>query len=84
MELFIQAVGVFPTGTLVELNTGEVGIVIGQNRYQAFASGSDVILDPRNSPRGIHDNQPADLRWEHGKAEPTIWITRAWSEARTA
>ena len=34
VELFIQAVGVFPTGTLVELNTGEVGVVVGQNRFR--------------------------------------------------
>lgn len=28
---FIRAIGLYPTGTLVELNTGEVGVVVEQN-----------------------------------------------------
>jgi len=31
VEQFMQVVGVFPTGSLVELNTGAVGVVIAQN-----------------------------------------------------
>ena len=32
VEQFVQAVGMFPTGSLVELNTGEVALVLEQNR----------------------------------------------------
>ena len=32
IEIFIQALGVYPVGTLVELSNGEVGFVEGQNR----------------------------------------------------
>ena len=45
VELFVQAVGVFPTGTLVELNTGEVGVVVTQNRYRRLKPEIMVILD---------------------------------------
>lgn len=34
MEQLVQCVGLYPIGTLVELNTGEVGVVIQQNRAQ--------------------------------------------------
>lgn len=31
VEQFMQSIGLFPTGSIVELNTGEVGIVVAQN-----------------------------------------------------
>ncbi|MGH8602471.1 MAG: HD-GYP domain-containing protein, partial [Gammaproteobacteria bacterium] len=34
VEQFIQTLGVYPTGTLVELTTDEVGVVISQNRVR--------------------------------------------------
>lgn len=34
MEQFVQCVGLYPIGSLVELNNGEVGVVLLQNRVQ--------------------------------------------------
>ena len=34
IKRFMEFVGVYPTGTLVELSTGEVGIVIAQDRMR--------------------------------------------------
>jgi HD-GYP domain-containing protein (c-di-GMP phosphodiesterase class II) len=34
IEQFIQCIGAYPTGSLVELNSGQVGIVISQNRVR--------------------------------------------------
>jgi putative nucleotidyltransferase with HDIG domain len=51
VELFIQAVGVFPTGSLVELNTGEVGIVIAQNRFRRLRPEVMLILNADKKPR---------------------------------
>lgn len=45
VELFVQAVGVFPTGTLVELNSGEVAVVIAQNRFRRLRPEIMLILD---------------------------------------
>ena len=36
VEQFTQCIGVFPTGSLIELNTGEVGIVMAQNKSRAL------------------------------------------------
>jgi HD-GYP domain-containing protein (c-di-GMP phosphodiesterase class II) len=75
VELFIQAVGVFPTGTLVELNTGEVGIVIGQNRYRRLRPEVMLILDAHKKVR--EEFTTIDLltcEGNIGKSEPTLWI----------
>ncbi len=45
IEQFIQAIGVFPTGTLVELNTGEVGIVVRQNASRRLKPEIVIVLD---------------------------------------
>lgn len=76
VELFIQAVGVFPTGTLVELNTGEVGVVIGQNRFRRLRPEVMLILDGQKKLRS--NFLIADLQEQSGAAgdTPSLWITR--------
>jgi HD-GYP domain-containing protein (c-di-GMP phosphodiesterase class II) len=77
VELFIQAVGVFPNGTLVELNTGEVGVVIGQNRYRRLRPEVTLILDAQKKVR--EEFTTVNLLTcdeNNGKAEPSLWITR--------
>ena len=51
IEAFIQAVGVYPTGTLVELTSGEVGIVIKENPGKRLRPQVLVILDPDKQQR---------------------------------
>ena len=77
VELFIQAVGVFPTGTLVELNTGEVGVVTGQNRYRRLRPEVMLILDAQKKVR--EEFATVDLLTcdeNTVTAEPTLWITQ--------
>lgn len=45
VEQFIQCIGLFPTGTVVELSTGEVGIVISQNRVRRLRPRIMLVLD---------------------------------------
>ena len=45
VEQFIQAIGFFPTGTLVELNTGSVGVVVRQNSSSKLKPDVIIILD---------------------------------------
>lgn len=42
---FIQALGIYPTGTLVELNTGEVGVVVEQTFERRLKPKVMVVLD---------------------------------------
>ncbi|QZA77962.1 HD-GYP domain-containing protein [Deefgea tanakiae] len=50
IEQFSQCVGIFHVGTLVELTTGEVGIVIGQNRVRRLKPKLLIILGPDKRP----------------------------------
>lgn len=45
VEQFIQSIGVYPTGTLVELSNGEVGIVVSQNPERRLRPKVMVVAD---------------------------------------
>lgn len=60
MEQFVQCVGLYPIGTLVELNTGEVGVVIQQNRVQRSKPRLVVMLDA--SKQKVRVYRVIDLR----------------------
>lgn len=50
VEQFIQCIGIYPVGSTVELNTGEVGIVIAQNLVRRLQPRVLVVLDPSWKP----------------------------------
>ena len=43
---FIRSIGLYPTGTLVELNTGEVAVVVEQNFERRLKPHVMVVMDP--------------------------------------
>lgn len=47
VEAFIQAIGIYPAGTLVELTSGEVGIVVAESRTRRLLPKVILVLDPR-------------------------------------
>jgi HD-GYP domain-containing protein (c-di-GMP phosphodiesterase class II) len=51
IERFIRVVGIFPTASLVELNTGEVGIVVEQNPLRRLRPKVMLILDASKGMR---------------------------------
>jgi HD-GYP domain-containing protein (c-di-GMP phosphodiesterase class II) len=59
VEQFIQCIGIYPVGSAVELNTGEVAIVIAQNLVRRLQPRVMVILD-RNW-KTIHPQLILDL-----------------------
>lgn len=77
VEMFIQAVGVFPTGALVELNTGEVAVVVAQSRFRRLRPQLMVVLDADKKP--LADFASIDLQLHvRGNADnrPELWIER--------
>ena len=46
VDQFLQCIGLYPIGTLVELNTGEVGVVIQQNQVRRLQPRVLVLLAP--------------------------------------
>lgn len=47
VEVFIQAVGIYPAGTIVELNSGQVGVVVSEYRTRRLKPKVMVVLDAR-------------------------------------
>ena len=59
VEQFIQCVGVFPVGSVVELNSGEIGIVITQNLVRRLKPRVMIVLDAAGNP--MHPHKILDL-----------------------
>ncbi len=50
IEQFIQAVGLYPTGSLVELSTGEVAAVVAINGLRRLRPSIILLLDKNKKP----------------------------------
>jgi len=76
VEQFVQAIGVFPVGTLVELSTGEVGVVIAQNKVRRLRPKIMVLLDQDKKP--LERFPTIDLRTQLVDKTNTesLWITK--------
>jgi len=73
VEVFIQAVGIYPAGTLVELSSGEVGVVVSEYRTKRLKPKVMVLLDARKyrlkQPRMLDLSLEAT---DSGEPPPTI------------
>lgn len=49
VDQFIQCIGLYPVGSLVELNTGEVAVVIQQNQIRRLKPRLLILLGPDKS-----------------------------------
>jgi len=49
VEAFIQAIGIYPAGTLVELSSGEVGVVVAEYRTRRLRPKVMLLLDARKN-----------------------------------
>ena len=76
VEQFTRAIGVFPTGTLIDLNTGQVAIVTKQNRIRRLRPEVMIIMDA--DKQLLDQFQVVDLNKE--KVAPqgnhSLWIER--------
>jgi HD-GYP domain-containing protein (c-di-GMP phosphodiesterase class II) len=72
VEQFMQSIGLFPTGSIVELNSGEVGIVVAQNPSRRLKPKVMLVLDgdkQRSDTFAIIDLMVA-------RDGNPVWITR--------
>lgn len=53
VEQFIQAIGVFPVGSMVELSTGEVAIVVGHSKVRRLKPRVLIISDAEKRPAAL-------------------------------
>lgn len=59
VEEFIQAVGIYPAGTLVELSSGQVGVVLSEYRTRRLRPKVMILLDANKKP--VTDVQTINL-----------------------
>ncbi|RMH22589.1 MAG: HD-GYP domain-containing protein [Gammaproteobacteria bacterium] len=59
IEQMLQCLGVYPTGTLVEMSNGEVGIVMAQNRKRRLRPKVMLLLD--SNKQAYKDYKVVDL-----------------------
>jgi len=59
VEQFQVCLGVYPTGSLVELSTGEVAIVMAQNQVRRLRPRVAILSAPNKQP--LNDFRPVDL-----------------------
>jgi HD-GYP domain-containing protein (c-di-GMP phosphodiesterase class II) len=50
VQQMIQCIGIYPVGATVEMNTGEIGIVIAQNLVRRLQPRVMVVLDAEGNP----------------------------------
>ncbi|MHB8455238.1 MAG: HD-GYP domain-containing protein [Acidiferrobacterales bacterium] len=50
VEQFIQCMGIYPIGSIVELNTGDVGVIVGMNRERRLKPHVTLVLRPNTLP----------------------------------
>jgi HD-GYP domain-containing protein (c-di-GMP phosphodiesterase class II) len=83
VELFIQAIGIFPVGTLVELSTGEYAVVLEQGRRRRLKPKVLVVSAPDKTPL----ETPSVLDLLHGEgasADPVPYIRQGLPTASFA
>jgi HD-GYP domain-containing protein (c-di-GMP phosphodiesterase class II) len=83
VELFIQAIGIFPVGTLVELSTGEYAVVLEQGRRRRLKPKVLVVSAPDKTPL----ETPSVLDLLHGEgasADPVPYIRQGLPAASFA
>ena len=70
VDQFVQCIGLYPVGTLVELNSGEVGVVIQQNQVRRLQPRVLVLLAPDKSIERFPRTIDLLMQPEFGDGEP--------------
>jgi HD-GYP domain-containing protein (c-di-GMP phosphodiesterase class II) len=74
VERFMQLVGAFPTGSVIELNTGAVGVVLAQNQ-QRLRPRVALVLDP--DKKRMDSPAVVDMMFDNPWADSgQFWIDR--------
>ena len=75
VEQFMQAIGLFPTGSVVELSSGEVAIVVAQNETRRLRPKVVVVLDENKQryPRLVIIDLSS---YEGGGHKGDLWVKK--------
>ncbi len=79
VEHFIQAIYTYPTGSLVELTSGEVGVIISQNPGLRLRPNVVLLLDPDKRP---YESYPlvSLVDYTYGYTGKSVGISKALAD----
>lgn len=66
VEVFVQSIGVFPVGSMVELSSGDVAIVVAHNRVRRLKPRVLLVTGPDKTPL----SRPTSLDLLYAPADP--------------
>jgi HD-GYP domain-containing protein (c-di-GMP phosphodiesterase class II) len=75
VEAFIQAIGIYPAGTLVELSSGEVGVVVAEYRARRLRPTVMVLLDANKDT--LVESRIVDLHEEAADDPQSLTIKKS-------
>jgi HD-GYP domain-containing protein (c-di-GMP phosphodiesterase class II) len=76
VEAFIQAIGIYPAGTLVELSSGEVGVVVAEYRTRRLRPKVMLLLDANK--KKLPNSKLVDLQENvNGSGAPSLSIKKS-------
>ncbi len=70
VEQFIQSIGVFPVGSMVELSTGEVAVVVTHSKFKRLRPKVLVLTEPDKTVR----SHPTTLDLLYDVSETPVYI----------
>jgi hypothetical protein len=73
---FVQAMGMFPTGSLVELNTGEVAFVMGQHEARGLRPRLMLVTDSDKRPLDSGQRLELSRIPENESSRKARWIVK--------
>ena len=75
----IQALSTYPTGSLIELSSGEVAVVVSQNPGLRLKPNVVLLLDPDKSPYGSYPIVNL-ANYNHGPVNEPVQIRKALAD----
>ncbi|MCY7386798.1 MAG: hypothetical protein LH481_01840, partial [Burkholderiales bacterium] len=72
VEQFIQSIGVFPVGSMVELSTGEVAVVVTHSKFKRLRPTVLVLTEADKTVR----SNPSTLDLLYDTSDTPVYIRR--------
>ena len=72
VEQFIQSIGAFPVGSMVELSSGEVGVIVTHNKHKRLKPKVLIITETDKKPR----KYPTTIDLIYDVSEKPVYIRR--------
>ena len=83
VQQFVSSIGVFPVGSLIELSTGEVAIVVAHNKVRRLKPRVLVVTGPDKTPLAAPRDAGPPLRPQGGRRGARLHQARAGGRAPT-